>query len=496
MAEEYQITSSIEITASIDLSKILNILNVPYTDLLSSSPKTVLPQVAQTNLYTNGGEFKTPNGKEYIGSYHTHPTKGPMVNAFHTNEKHDLLSPISSSIGISTIPKSIEFVPIKGIIVDSETLAPIKGVTVTNILKIPKRTNEKGEFEIKIPSILNTPFDPVKFPINIIKRKYSPLKITPYTSTTDVKKDLGIIKLKSTDVSLLEDIREFFKFGDKETKEYVEKDTTIEFHIEKELNVAIDDLKKLVIPLLLGLLAQYGISKVKQLIEENKNGITDELKQLITCPPQENLSKIIETKNKLVKQINNVFKTINRTTEVLSTTQSILTPIEISLPILKNVPIPFAPLVNPIRNVILFLDELIPKLSFANSVLLSILILLRSVLLQVLDILKFLDLVTEYCSSLNGDSSLETTQRQISTELLDFTKEQSKQLSPVVTNINGFKMGVETEKTNSTLKRRRAIAKNKQGVVMLKGEYSFSSIDQILIDELVFYIQQNNLKAD
>ena len=57
-------------------------------------------------------------------------------------------------------------------------------------------------------------------------------------------------------------------------------------------------------------------------------------------------------------------------------------------------------------------------------------------------------------------------------------------------------MGVETEKTNSTLKRRRAIAKNKQGVVMLKGEYSFSSIDQILIDELVFYIQQNNLKAD
>jgi hypothetical protein len=57
-------------------------------------------------------------------------------------------------------------------------------------------------------------------------------------------------------------------------------------------------------------------------------------------------------------------------------------------------------------------------------------------------------------------------------------------------------MGVETEATTNTLKRRRAIARDKNGVVMLKGEWSFSSIDQILIDELTFYIQQNNLKAE
>ena len=31
---------------------------------------------------------------------------------------------------------------------------------------------------------------------------------------------------------------------------------------------------------------------------------------------------------------------------------------------------------------------------------------------------------------------------------------------------------------------------------MLQGEPSYSSNDQILIDELVFYIQQNDLKAD
>jgi hypothetical protein len=84
----------------------------------------------------------------------------------------------------------------------------------------------------------------------------------------------------------------------------------------------------------------------------------------------------------------------------------------------------------------------------------------------------------------------------ISAELTALTTQQSNQLSPIIINVNGFEMGVETEATTNTLKRRRAIARDKNGVVMLKGEWSFSSIDQILIDELTFYIQQNNLKAE
>ena len=454
MAEETEITASINLAELIPFNKILEVLNVPVSDLISS---TSLPQ------------------------------------------------PFSTS-SLPQIPESIEFVPIKGQIVDSETSAPIKGAIVTNVLKIPKRTNKNGEFEIKVPSLIDTPLDPAKFPISIIKRKYAPLKTIPYTSTADAKKDLGIIKLQSTDVSLLEDIREFFKFGDFETKEYVEKDITIEFQIEKELNVSIDNLKKLVIPLLLGLLAQYGISKVKQLIEENKDGLTDELKQLITCPLKEELNKSIKTKNKLVKQINNVFQTVNRTTEILSTSQTPLTTAKNLLPVLELTPVPTAiagvgipiNVILGIQKTIGILNEFIPKTEFSNSALLGILVLLRSVLSQVLDILKFLDLITQYCFTLDSVNQDGIDQEQISSELLNFTQEQSQQLSPVVTNINGFEMGVINVDNVIVggLKRRRAVAKNKQGVIMLQGEPSFSSIDQILIDELVFYIQQNNLKAE
>lgn len=66
----------------------------------------------------------------------------------------------------------------------------------------------------------------------------------------------------------------------------------------------------------------------------------------------------------------------------------------------------------------------------------------------------------------------------------------------VVIDVNGFTMGVEVSKVKvGSLNRRFATASNAQGVVLLKGEPSFSASDQVLIDELVFYIQSNNLKA-
>ena len=54
----------------------------------------------------------------------------------------------------------------------------------------------------------------------------------------------------------------------------------------------------------------------------------------------------------------------------------------------------------------------------------------------------------------------------------------------------------DTENEVDGYYRRFATATNSQGVVILKGEASFSATDQILIDELAFYIVQNNLKAD
>ena len=50
----------------------------------------------QTNLYTNGNEFRLPNGRIYIGPYHIHRSQGPMVGAIHLPEPHEKLTPIDS----------------------------------------------------------------------------------------------------------------------------------------------------------------------------------------------------------------------------------------------------------------------------------------------------------------------------------------------------------------------------------------------------------------
>jgi len=118
----------------------------------------------------------------------------------------------------------------------------------------------------------------------------------------------------------------------------------------------------------------------------------------------------------------------------------------------------------------------------------TVLALLASVLAQAIQYLNFLDSLVQHCYP-------DAAQEQISKELTALTQQQAQQTSPVVTNVNGFTMGVETEVSNNSLKRRRATAKNVNGTTILTGEWSFSSIDQILIDELVFYIQQNDLKA-
>ena len=52
----------------------------------------------ENNLFTQGAEFMLPNGKIYIGDYHIHPRKGPMVGATHTREHHDILLPLADSL--------------------------------------------------------------------------------------------------------------------------------------------------------------------------------------------------------------------------------------------------------------------------------------------------------------------------------------------------------------------------------------------------------------
>ena len=244
-------------------------------------------------------------------------------------------------------------------------------------------------------------------------------------------------------------------------------------------------------------------SKIKSLLEGK-----------LTCPADiEGLNQIIDTKNKLTKQLNKLYTGIEEIEKYLKVPKDLISATEKQIPPLKTIidvtgflitpagtPLsPSGPIAKAAKAIQDFEDIIFKNKSIISGGVPQ-LSLIKEELKKVLTLLDMLDIILELCAreigAIGGVDGEMLVQTQVSQELISSTQTQSNQLSPVVTNVNGFDMGVETEITGDPLKRRRAIAKNKEGVAVLKGEYSYSSNDQILIDELVFYIQQNDLKAE
>ena len=263
---------------------------------------------------------------------------------------------------------------------------------------------------------------------------------------------------------------------------------TADYYITKRLFKTVQNLKNVLIPIVLGLLAKFGITKAQELLGKTKEEIREAIQNRTYCPPQDQIKIIIQKKNRVVKGLNNTLKIIDVTTTALGIVGGLLTGLQIAINLVAVIPIPMPPIV-PIA--IPKLEKVIAKLKAGNAGLLAILVLLRQTLSLIIELLGLLDMLIQNCVP---DNELE--QEEINAEILALIEEQAANNSPIITIVNGFTMGIETENTTEPLKRKRATATNADGVVMLRGEFSFSSIEQILIDELVFYIQVNDLKAD
>jgi hypothetical protein len=346
-------------------------------------------------------------------------------------------------------------------------------------------SNNKGEFTTNLTSSIPTTGSNDLNKLLIQAPGYESLEIIPYKGDGTAKNDLGIIKLNPLNKGLEQDKINASQLTKDQIDELSKDKKDFNYFAQEKLTNQISNLKTILIPTVLTLVAGFGITKATDLAGKNKDKILEELKKKISCPSQGNILDVIDKKNKLVKQLNNTLKVIDVTTKALGITGGIIQGLEIALKLQLANPVPVP---ANITKIIDTLDKRLSSLKKINVGILSILVLLRQVLTQVLQLLNLLDLLIQSCYPNDN-------QEQLAIDLTNLTTQQSTEV-PVVTNVNGFEMKVETENTNNSLKRRRATAQNKQGVIMLKGEWSFSSIDQILIDELVFYIQQNNLKAD
>jgi hypothetical protein len=316
------------------------------------------------------------------------------------------------------------------------------------------------------------------FNLIVSKEGYSTFSTLPFDSNDNIKSNLGVIQLTPLTIDVEQNIIELSGLSEEDVKTITLSRTDFETLQQKKLTNLLNTLKFTLLPVIIRLISQFGVSIVK--------GKIDEKLQTPKCPTQPELDLIISKKNKLVRQLNISYKTIVATNTLIKLTTSYLTLLEVQSKTLLINPYPVPLSVSNTQD---GLDKRIRKY---KNILQSTSVILGITVTTLREIINYLNTLDSYIQKCSPNSN----QEQISQELTILTTQQSTQESPVITNVNGFEMGVITEITDNPLKRRRAIARNKQGVIMLQGEWSFSSIDQILIDELVFYIQQNDLKAD
>jgi hypothetical protein len=396
------------------------------------------------------------------------------------------------------VPNTIkkEFI-ITGTVIDFYKNLPLPNVSI--ILPLPgtkftTKTNSQGKFKIKAvyPVDKNTERATLRPPILVTAKGYIPKKLNPYALDQTVKSDLRTTQLKSTQGLTAEAKAEIGRLK-KRTVAIIQALKPKKGSLKILLKKFITILKERLIPFLLALLAPFLIGKISDIIA----GKISQASAQGECPTPEEVIKAKNRRNKIVRQLNQMYKLVNTALIIVGLLGGLAAIIKIAAGVIRAIPLPTSvpPGVGFPTSVILNFQKLIDKLlkvaekTFTLSLgISSALLVLSSLLLQALKLLKLLDQQLLRCSENIEDL-----------EDLDFTIEDDEEEDTQINNlVNGFTLAVVVDNKSKvgSLQRRYATATNPQGVVILKGEPSFSASEQILIDELAFYIRSNDLKAN
>lgn len=254
-----------------------------------------------------------------------------------------------------------------------------------------------------------------------------------------------------------------------------------------------------------------------------------------SCPTEKELVKIINQRNKLILILTQLKRNILKLDKATNPLKPLLATLLKSSKLLKKSPIPVASgspaIALPLGSIISAGDSLFTikqqLTGFKSSI--SAFAEIKKYIIKTIDELlnkiKTLDSLISKCIdkkststtlspntvsspnniSLNSlidtstipDISLENNLNNLlnleESDLIDNLQSSSENQD---NTYNGFVFEILID-TNNTTKfiKRYAVAKTQSGVILLKGESSFSSSIQVLIDELKFIIDRDNLKA-
>lgn len=243
------------------------------------------------------------------------------------------------------------------------------------------------------------------------------------------------------------------------------------------------------------------VSMARDLAIEN---IGTSLENIIpACPPLEKLQKILELRNQLVNKLNttantidSLSKTLEPLTKTIDTSEKALTVAQAAeaasllamelTPIPPGVPGALISATLKLDKAQKFLEPIIVKNKVIVSSIETSLDYTNNTILKLIGYLNSIDAKLKYC----GANNLNPYNNYINTLI------NTKEDVPKNNIYKGFILEIEVVPYTSTVNRRKAVAKNSQGIVLLQTPLSFTTLDEVLISELKLIIDANNLRAD
>lgn len=226
-----------------------------------------------------------------------------------------------------------------------------------------------------------------------------------------------------------------------------------------------------------------------------------------TCLPSSELQRLLRLRNNLMNTLNTAAKTIETLTLPLNTlntivnvTSTTLNTISVARFAANATLAALPPLTVPgaLPATINTLKDLEPPLNYkitttkntayAISIALDF---VHGILVQIIKLLKELDVYFKKCIPNPDLAPLNGYLTQV-----ESAASQVAESSENRTIYQGFILEIVEEQFSPTIKKRKAIAKNNNGIVLLQTPLSFTTNSQVLLEELKLIIDKSNLKAN
>lgn len=234
-----------------------------------------------------------------------------------------------------------------------------------------------------------------------------------------------------------------------------------------------------------------------------------------TCLVSDELQRILSLRNTLVSKLNTTVDLIEKLSKPLDTLVPLVNSLSTSNQRLNNIKtksqliIPFLPTSPPgapspsqaalvslgiVEN--LLKDYLSPAITTTKNgitTLQTALDYVNNILKNLINIFKSIDQYLNNCGAVSESTPLTS----LNSYLQQLEQQQNMvNTAPINQVYRGFVLEVKEEQFSPTVNRRKAVALNPQGIVLLQTPLSFTSIPEVLIQQLKLIIDSNNLKAE